>query len=156
MSKEIELVVVITGASSGIGEETARLLASHGARVVAVARREDRLQRLVADIEAAGGTAVAVTADVTSIEDMQRVASTARDTYGRLDVWVNNAGVMPLSPVAMNLIDEWNWMVDVNIKGVFNGVAAAQPIMREQGAGHFVNVSSVAPRVTPTDDWMSG
>ena len=78
---------------------------------------------------------------------MQRAAQVAQDTYGRLDVWVNKAGVMPLSPVEMNRLDEWNWMVDVNIKGVLNGVAAAQPLMRAQGAGQFVNVSSVAGHV---------
>jgi len=144
MSQELNQVVVITGASSGIGEATARMLANDGAKVVAVARRKDRLEQLVKDIEADGGQAIAVEADVTSFEDMERAAQTAKDTYGRLDVWVNNAGVMPLSPVEMNRIDEWNWMVDVNIKGVLNGVAVAQPLMRSQGAGQFVNVSSVA------------
>lgn len=140
-------VVVITGASSGIGEATGRLLASDGARVVAVARRKDRLDSLVADIQSNGGQAIAVEADVTSYEDMQRAAQTAQDTYGRLDVWVNNAGVMPLSPVEMNRLDEWNWMIDVNIKGVLNGVAVAQPLMRDQGAGQFINVSSVAGHI---------
>ena len=144
MSQELNQVVVITGASSGIGEATARMLAQDGAKIVAVARRKDRLEQLVKDIEADGGQAIAVEADVTSSEDMERAAQAAKDTYGRLDVWVNNAGVMPLSPVEMNRIDEWNWMVDVNIKGVLNGVAAAQPLMRAQGAGQFVNVSSVA------------
>lgn len=144
MSTELNQVVVITGASSGIGEATARMLAEDGAKIVAVARRKSRLDRLVKDIEAAGGQAISVEADVTSYEDMKRAANTAKDTYGRLDVWVNNAGVMPLSPVEMNRHEEWNWMVDVNIKGVLNGVAAAQPLMRAQGAGQFVNVSSVA------------
>jgi len=136
--------IVITGASSGIGEATARLLAKNGAHIVAVARRKERLDSLVSEITAAGGQAIAIEADVTSIADMERVVETAQSTYGSLDVWVNNAGVMPLSPVAMNRLDEWNWMVDVNIKGVLNGVAAAQPKMRAQGSGHFVNVSSVA------------
>ena len=140
-------VVVITGASSGIGEATGRLLSSDGARLVAVARRRDRLDSLVADIQSNGGQAIAVEADVTSYEDMQRAAQNAQDTYGRLDVWVNNAGVMPLSPGEMNRLDEWNWMVDVNIKGVLNGVAAAQPLMRAQGGGQFVNVSSVAGHI---------
>ena len=144
MSETLNQVVVITGASSGIGEATARKLASSGAKVVAVARRKDRLDQLVQDIESAGGQAIAVEADVTSLEDMQRAATTAVDTYGSVDVWVNNAGVMPLSPVAMNRIDEWTWMVDVNIKGVLNGLAAAQPLMRERNTGHFINVSSVA------------
>jgi len=136
--------IVITGASSGIGEATARLLAKNGAHIVAVARRKERLDSLVSEITAAGGQAIAIEADVTSIADMERVVETAQSTYGSLDVWVNNAGVMPLSPVAMNRLDEWNWMVDVNIKGVLNGVAAAQPKMRAQGSGHFVNVSSIA------------
>ncbi len=144
MSITLNQVVVITGASSGIGEATARLLAQNGAKIVAVARRKSRLDQLVNDINAAGGQAIAIEADVTSIDDMNMAAQTARDTYGSLDVWVNNAGVMPLSPVEMNRLDEWNWMVDVNIKGVLNGVAAAQPIMRAQGSGQFINVSSVA------------
>lgn len=147
MSAKLEQVVVITGASSGIGEATARMLAKDGAAIVAVARRKSKLDDLVSSIEAAGGRAIAVEADVTNLEDMQRAAAAAKDTYGRLDVWINNAGVMPLSPVAMNRIEEWNWMVDVNIKGVLNGVAAAQPTMREQGAGQFVNVSSVAGHI---------
>ncbi|MGD1915458.1 MAG: SDR family oxidoreductase [Phycisphaerales bacterium] len=144
MSDSIGKTVVITGASSGIGESTARKLASAGANIVAVARRKSRLDSLVADIEASGGKAIAVEADVTSLEDMQRAAKAAVDTFGGLDVWVNTAGVMPLSPVEMNRIDEWTWMVDVNINGVLNGVAAAQPIMRERGSGQFINVSSVA------------
>ena len=144
MNHQLSQTIVITGASSGIGEATARLLAGNGAKIVAVARRKDRLDQLVKDIEAAGGKAIAVEADVTSIEDMQRTAKTAKDTFGSLDVWVNNAGVMPLSPVEMNRLEEWRWMVDVNINGVLNGIAAAQPLMREQGSGHFVNVSSVA------------
>jgi len=147
MTEHLDHVVVITGASSGIGAATARRLASRGAAVVAVARRKERLDALVVDITAEGGRALAVEGDVTSLSDMERVVSAARETFGRLDVWVNNAGVMPLSPVAMNRLEEWNWMVDVNIKGVFNGVAAAQPSMREQGSGHFINVSSVAGHV---------
>ncbi|RZO86398.1 MAG: SDR family oxidoreductase [Oceanococcus sp.] len=147
MNTELNQVVVITGASSGIGQATAELLAGHGAKIVAVARRKQKLDQLVSDIEADGGQALAIEADVTSIEDMQRVVAQAVETFGSLDVWINNAGVMPLAPVEMNRLDEWNWMVDVNIKGVLNGVAAAQPIMREQGRGHFVNLSSVAGHV---------
>ena len=147
MSNGTNKVVVITGASSGIGEATARMLGADGAKIVAVARRKDRLDALVSGIESAGGAAIAVEADVTSLGDMQRAAEAATDAYGRLDVWVNNAGVMPLSPVEMNRVDEWTWMVDVNIKGVLHGVAAAQPIMRAQGSGHVVNVSSVAGHV---------
>jgi NADP-dependent 3-hydroxy acid dehydrogenase YdfG len=147
MSNKLNRVVVITGASSGIGEATARMLASDGAKIVAVARRKSRLDQLVREIESSGGHATAFEADVTSLVDMQRAAEAATGTYGQLDVWVSNAGVMPLSPVEMNRIEEWNWMVDVNIKGVLNGIAAAQPIMRAQGGGHFVNLSSVAGHI---------
>ncbi|NLS14439.1 SDR family oxidoreductase [Vibrio sp. SM6] len=147
MNSQLTQVVVITGASSGIGETTARLLASKGAKIVAVARRKARLEQLVNEINSAGGQAIALEADVTSFDQMQQVASKAKDHFGRLDVWVNNAGVMPLSPVEMNRHDEWMWMVDVNIKGVLNGVAAAQPLMRAQGSGHFVNISSVAGHI---------
>ncbi|MEM6551828.1 MAG: SDR family oxidoreductase [Planctomycetota bacterium] len=139
--------VVITGASSGIGEATASLLANNGAKIVAVARRKSRLDELVKAIASSGGQAIAVEADVTSTEDMERAAKAAVDTYGRLDVWINNAGVMPLSMVEMNRIDDWHWMVEVNIKGVLNGIAAAQGQMRSQGNGHFVNISSVAGHV---------
>jgi NADP-dependent 3-hydroxy acid dehydrogenase YdfG len=140
-------VVVITGASSGIGHATAIRLAKGGAKIVAVARRKAKLDALVDEIKKAEGEAMAIEADVTSLEQMQNVAKTTKDTYGSLDVWVNNAGVMPLSPVAMNRIEEWKWMVDVNINGVLNGVAAAQPLMRESGSGHFVNISSVAGHI---------
>ena len=139
--------ILITGASSGIGHATAELLASHGAKLVVVARRKQKLDELVASIKEKGGDALAIEADVTSLEQMNAVAQHAVDAFGALDVWINNAGVMPLSPVEMNLIEEWNWMVDVNIKGVLNGVAAAQPIMREKGSGHFVNISSVAGHI---------
>lgn len=147
MSESIDKVVVITGASSGIGAETARLLAGSGAKVVLAARRADRLEALVKEIGAAGGQATAVTADVTDASAMQDLAQKAVSTYGRLDVWINNAGVMPLSPVAMGRTEEWDRMIDVNIKGVLNGVAAAHPLMLEQGSGHFVNVSSVAGHI---------
>ena len=147
MSNVENKVVVITGASSGIGESAAELLAASGAKVVLSARRKDRLEALAARIREAGGEALVVESDVTDPEQMKALAAAAKDTYGRLDVWVNNAGVMPLSPVAMGKADEWNWMVDVNIKGVLNGVAAAHPIMLEQGAGQFVNVSSVAGHI---------
>ena len=144
MSKTIDKVVVITGASSGIGAETAEMLAASGAKVVLSARRKDRLDRLVAKIREAGGEALAVESDVTDAAEMLALAQTAVSTYGRLDVWVNNAGLMPLSPIALGRTEEWNRMVDVNLKGVLNGVAAAHPIMLEQGSGHIVNVSSVA------------
>ncbi|MEO1029712.1 MAG: SDR family oxidoreductase [Pseudomonadota bacterium] len=137
-------VIVITGASSGIGEATARKLAADGGKVVAVARRKSKLDELVQNVNTSGGQALAVEADVTSFSDMQHVVASATEAFGRLDVWVNNAGVMPLSPIEMNRHDEWSWMVDVNIKGVLNGIAAAQPVMRAQGGGHFVNISSIA------------
>lgn len=139
-----EKVIVITGASSGIGEATARKLAADSGKIVAVARRKPRLDELVRDINAGGGQAIAIEADVTSFTDMQHVVKSATQAFGRLDVWVNNAGVMPLSPIEMNRLEEWSWMVDVNIKGVLNGIAAAQPVMRAQGSGHFVNISSIA------------
>lgn len=139
-----EKVIVITGASSGIGEATARKLAADSGKIVAVARRKPRLDELVRDINAGGGQAVAIVADVTSFTDMQHVVKSATQAFGRLDVWVNNAGVMPLSPIEMNRHEEWSWMVDVNIKGVLNGIAAAQPVMRAQSSGHFVNISSIA------------
>lgn len=142
-------VVVITGASSGIGAAAAELLAAEGAKVVLSARRKDRMDALAAKIREAGGEALVVESDVTDPEQMHALAAAAKDAYGRLDVWVNNAGLMPLSPVAMGKTDEWNRMVDVNLKGVLNGVAAAHPIMLAQGSGHFVNVSSVAGALRP-------
>ena len=144
MSDKINKVVVITGASSGIGHATALRLAKRGAKVIAIARRKDKLDQLVSEITKFEGEATAFEADVTSFDQMKSVAKKAVETYGSLDVWINNAGVMPLSPVEMNKHDEWNWMVDVNIKGVLNGLAAAQPIMRASGSGHFVNISSIA------------
>ncbi|MEO1058844.1 MAG: SDR family oxidoreductase [Actinomycetota bacterium] len=140
-------VVVITGASSGIGAATAARLAAEGAQVVLSARRADRLEALARTIRENGGEAVVIASDVTDADAMRDVAGLAIDRYGRLDVWVNNAGVMPLSPVASGRTDEWNHMVDVNIKGVLNGVAVAYPRMIEQGHGHLVNVSSIAGHV---------
>ena len=137
-------IVLITGASSGIGETTARLLAARGATVVLGARRIDRLQALVAGIEAAGGKASARALDVTSRQDVQAFADQALRQHGRIDVLVNNAGVMPLSPLAALKLDEWDTMIDVNIRGVLHGIAAVLPVMERQGQGHVVNVSSIA------------
>ncbi|MDQ0189740.1 SDR family oxidoreductase [Alicyclobacillus cycloheptanicus] len=137
-------VVVVTGASSGIGESTARVLAKAGAKVVLSARRTERLEQTVSEIRAAGGEAVYRTSDVTSKEQMKSLADFAVEQYGRLDVWVNNAGLMPLSYLNKLKIDEWDRMIDVNIKGVLYGMAAAIPIMEKQGGGHIINVSSVA------------
>ena len=137
-------IVLITGASSGIGETTARLLAARGATVVLGARRVDRLQALAAEIQAAGGKASVHALDVTSREGVQAFAGQALAEHGRIDVLVNNAGVMPLSPLAALKVDEWDTMIDVNIRGVLHGIAAVLPAMERQGQGHVVNVSSIA------------
>ncbi|MDT3381151.1 SDR family oxidoreductase [Labrys neptuniae] len=144
-------VVAITGASSGIGEASARVLAAAGARVVIGARRTDRLESLAAAITAAGGEVRVRPLDVTSQAEVAAFAGFARQAFGRLDVMVNNAGVMPLSPLAALRVAEWDRMIDVNIKGVLYGIAAALPIMEEQGNGQIVNVSSIGGhRVSPT------
>lgn len=136
-------VVLITGASSGIGEATARALAGHGATVVLGARRMERLEQLASEITAAGGKAVARALDVTRLTDMQSFAGAALEQFGRIDVIVNNAGVMPLSPLAALKTDEWDRMIDVNIRGVLHGIAAVLPTMQKQGSGHIINLSSI-------------
>ncbi|MEN0038280.1 MAG: SDR family oxidoreductase [Cellvibrio sp.] len=136
-------VVIITGASSGIGETAARILAAQGAKVVLGARRTDRLETLAADIRAQGGVAEYCAVDVRQQEQVQALVEFAREKFGRVDVIVNNAGVMPLSPLAELKVDEWERMIDVNIKGVLFGIAAGLPIMKRQGFGHFVNISSI-------------
>ncbi|WP_428484598.1 SDR family oxidoreductase [Rhodopila sp.] len=136
-------VVLITGASSGIGEGTARVLAAAGARVVLGARRIDKLKAIAREIEAAAGQVRTRMLDVTSLEDVKAFADFARAEFGQVDVLVNNAGVMPLSPLLALKTDEWNWMIDVNIRGVLHGIAAVLPRMEAQGHGHIVNVSSV-------------
>jgi NADP-dependent 3-hydroxy acid dehydrogenase YdfG len=137
-------VVVITGASSGIGEATARLLASQGTHVVIGARRLERLEALASVIRSEGGSVVYHRLDVTELEQVQEIIHLAMRQFGRLDVVVNNAGVMPLSPLAALKIDEWNRMIDVNLRGVLHGIAAGLPIMKEQGFGQFVNIASTA------------
>jgi len=139
-------VIAITGASSGIGEATALRLAEHGARLVLGARRTDRLETLAATIRERGGEAVVQPLDVTRREQCEAFVRRAVDSYGRLDVLVNNAGVMPLSRMSDLKVDEWERMVDVNIKGVLFGIAAALPVMEAQRSGQIVNVSSVAGR----------
>ena len=137
-------IVVVTGASSGLGEATARLLSAQGATVVLGARRADRLQLLAKDLEARGGKALALTTDVTRREQVKALVDSAVQTYGRIDVMINNAGLMPQAPLERLKVDEWDRMIDVNIKGVLYGIAAALPHMQRQKAGHFINVSSVA------------
>ena len=145
MSNNIEgKVVVITGASSGLGEATARLLSGQGASVVLGARRVERLQTLAAELTASGGKALAVATDVTRCEQVKRLVDAAVQTYGRIDVMINNAGLMPQSPLERLKIEEWDRTIDVNIKGVLYGIAAALPHMKQQKAGHIINVSSVA------------
>ena len=145
MSSNIEgKVVVITGASSGMGEAAARYLSAQGAAVVLGARRIERLQALVGEITAAGGKALAVETDVTNRCQVQRLVNAAVETYGRIDVLINNAGIMPLSPLDRLKVDEWDRMIDVNLKGVLYGIAAALPRMIEQNSGHIINLSSVA------------
>jgi NADP-dependent 3-hydroxy acid dehydrogenase YdfG len=144
-------VVLINGASSGIGEATARRLAASGHRVVLGGRRLDRIAALAADIRATGGSAVHQGLDVTDLESTRSFVGAAHDRYGRVDVLVNNAGVMPLSPVDALKVDEWNLMIDVNLRGVLHGIAAVLPIMRAQRSGHVVNLASVSGyRVDPT------
>jgi NADP-dependent 3-hydroxy acid dehydrogenase YdfG len=139
-------VVVITGASSGIGEAIARRLGDAGARLVLGARRTDRLDAIVRDIVARGGSALAVRADVTRREDVENLVAEAQRRYDRLDVLVNNAGVMALSLLRQGKVDEWERMLDVNLRGVLYGIAAALPLFDARGFGHVINVSSVADR----------
>jgi NADP-dependent 3-hydroxy acid dehydrogenase YdfG len=137
-------VVVITGASSGLGEAAARHLSARGAPVVLGARRRDRLTALADELTGKGGQAVAVATDVTDRAQVQRLVDAAVRAYGRVDVMINNAGLMPQSPLGRLKTSEWDRMIDVNIKGVLYGIAAALPYMERQKAGHFINVASVA------------
>ncbi|MEU7969780.1 SDR family oxidoreductase [Streptomyces sp. NPDC049097] len=143
-------VVAITGAGSGIGEATALLLAERGARLVLGARRSERLAAVVARIEKAGGEAVQLRTDVTRRDDLRTLVALAGDRFGRLDVLVSNAGVGTISPLDDLRVDEWDRMVDVNVKGVLHGIGAALPVFRAQGSGHFVTTASTAAfRVVP-------
>lgn len=137
-------VVLITGASSGIGEATALLLAERGAKVVLGARREDRLQALAARITAAGGAVIYAVTDVKKRADLTALVGLALEHFGRLDVLINNAGIAALSPMDHITVDEWDEMIDVNIRGVLHGIAAGLPVFRRQGSGHFINVASTA------------
>jgi NADP-dependent 3-hydroxy acid dehydrogenase YdfG len=137
-------IVVITGASSGLGEATARLLSAQGATVVLGARRADRLQALVTELTQSGGKAIALTTDVTQRDQVSKLVDAAVEKFGRIDVLINNAGLMPQSLLERLHVEEWDRMIDVNIKGLLYGIAAALPHMKRQKAGHIINVSSVA------------
>ncbi|WP_295731189.1 SDR family oxidoreductase [uncultured Limosilactobacillus sp.] len=137
-------VVVITGASSGIGEATAKLLAKNGAMVMLGARREDRLYKIANEINVNGGRADFRTVDVTKSEEVQALVKAAKDSFGGIDVIFNNAGIMPNSPMSAVRTDEWNRMIDVNLKGVLNGIAAVLPTFTAQKHGHIITTSSVA------------
>ncbi|ORA36986.1 SDR family oxidoreductase [Mycobacterium aquaticum] len=137
-------IVAITGASSGIGEATARLLARRGASVVLGARRAERLDRLADDIRRDGGVAVARATDVTDPEDLQQLVDLAVSEFGGLDVFVGNAGISKIGPIADLDLAGWSEMIDVNLRGVLHGIAAALPVFRRQGHGHFVTTLSTA------------
>ena len=143
-----EKVVLVTGASSGIGEATARLLGSRGVKLVLGARRTDRLDAIKKEV---GGTVETRALDVTKRESVEAFVASARERFGRIDVLVNNAGLMPLSPLAALKVAEWEQMIDVNIRGVLYGIAAVLPFMTAQKSGQIINVSSVGGhRVSPT------
>ena len=150
MTRPAPKVVLVTGASSGIGAATATLLAAHGHTVVLGARRTDRLAALAEEITRAGGVVTFRTLDVVDPADVRSFVDEAVSRHGRVDVLVNNAGVMPLSPLEEAKIDEWDRMIDVNVRGVLHGIAAALPVMRRQGSGQFVSIASIgAYAVTP-------
>ncbi|PSB34599.1 SDR family oxidoreductase [Chlorogloea sp. CCALA 695] len=139
--------IIITGASSGIGEATAKMLAKRGAKLMLAARRADKLDKLVAEIEAAGGTAAYQVVDVTKQSQVQALADETLKQYGKIDVMVNNAGIMPLSRLDQLLVEEWDRTIDINIKGVLYGIAAVLPAMQKAQSGHIINISSVAGHV---------
>jgi NADP-dependent 3-hydroxy acid dehydrogenase YdfG len=157
MSGIEDKVVAITGASSGIGEATALLLAERGAKLVLGARRSDRLEALADRIAAAGGAAAYARTDVKRRDDLSDLVKLACERYGKLDVLVNNAGIGPISPLDDLRVEEWEEMIDINIKGVLYGIAAALPVFRKQGFGHFVNTASTAGlKIVPTMAVYSG
>ena len=136
-------VVIITGASSGLGEATALLLAKYGAKVVLAARRKERLEKLASQIISQGGEALVVVADVAVQSDVERIAEETLKRYGRIDVLINNAGIMPQATLDKLKVEEWDKMIDINVKGVLYGIAAVLPTM-QQHSGHIINLSSVA------------
>ena len=140
-------VVLVTGASSGIGRSIALELAAAGAGVMLGARRTDHLHALAGEIRASGGVAQCRALDVTDRKNVQAFADAAHDRFGRIDVLVNNAGVMPLSPLAALKVDEWDCMIDVNLKGVLYGIAAVLPIMGAQEGGQIINIASIGARI---------
>lgn len=137
-------VIVITGASSGMGEAAAKHLSALGATVVLGARRADKIEKLAREIHDQGGKALAIAMDVTQRDQVKKLVDLAVEQFGRVDVILNNAGIMPLSPMDRLNVDEWDRMIDVNIKGVLNGIAAVLPYMKEQKSGQIINTSSVA------------
>jgi len=141
-----EKVCIVTGSSSGIGEATALALGQRGAKVVLAARRADRLDDLAGRIEQAGGAALAVACDVTDRAQVKSMVGRTMETFGRIDVLINNASIMPLAPLAKCRIDDWDAMIDVNVKGLLYGIGFVLPIMLAQKTGHIINVSSVAGR----------
>ena len=144
-------VVAITGASSGIGEATARLLAERGASVVLGARRTERLDDIAREIRDGGGAAVTCRTDVARREDLERLIGTAVDEFGQIDVLISNAGISKIGPISDLDVDAWSAMIDVNLRGVLHGIAAALPVFRRQGRGHFVTtVSTAGLKIVPT------
>jgi NADP-dependent 3-hydroxy acid dehydrogenase YdfG len=144
-------VIAITGVSSGIGEASAKLLAQNGAKVILGARRTKKLEKIVEDIRSSGGIAEFKAVDVIDRQDMKAFIHFAKDKFDRIDVIFNNAGVMPLSLMSALKVDEWDKMINVNINGVLNGIAAGLPLMEAQGGGQFINTASIAAHwVGPT------
>jgi NADP-dependent 3-hydroxy acid dehydrogenase YdfG len=139
-----DTVIAVTGASSGIGEATARLLAERGATLVLGARRADRLDRIAAELRADGAAVITAATDVVCREDLDGLVGRAVDEFGQLDVLVSNAGISKIGPMADGDVDGWSAMIDVNVRGVLHGIAAAQPVFRRQGRGHFVTIVSTA------------
>src|ERR1700755_187923 len=143
MSNITDKVVVITGASSGIGESTAKLLAAQGAKVVLGARRSNRIDAVVQEISATGGKAIGFATDVTKRAEVEALIQRAVEGFGHVDVLLNNAGIMPIAPIEALKVEEWDRQIDVNIKGLLYGVAAALPHMQKQKSGHIINITSV-------------